>query len=116
MPAVTTVNLSSLVAPTAAPQTLQPASLTVADMTAAVPGASKTGTIAVPAAAKHTLTITLTSPIAVNTVTINGTVPSGWSALAPGLIASVVVDVPGIWVLQVTTAGVAADPVTIEGY
>lgn len=116
MPTVTPVNLSTVAAPTPPSTPTEPCAVIVTDQTVAVPNASTSGTVAVSVAAKHTLTLTLASPFASNTVSVNGAVPTGWSALAPGLIATVVPDVVGLWTLEVTTPGAAPNSVTIEGY
>jgi hypothetical protein len=116
VPTATAVNLSTIVAPTPTPPPVQPCSITVSDLTLGVPNAWSACTCFVPAAGKHQVSLTLASPFATNSVAVNGSVPSGWSALAPGEIAVVVVDVVGVWTFVVTTPGATPNSVTIQGY
>lgn len=115
-PAIFAVNLSTLAAPVAVPAPTQPCSITISDASIAKPNASSSGTVAVPVAAAHKLTLTLKSPFPSNSVAVNGVVPAGWSALASGEFASVVPDLAGIWTFVVTTPGAAPNSVAIQGY
>jgi len=115
-PSATATNLSALAAPTPTPTPTQACSIVISDQTVGVPNASSSGTVACAVAAKHQLALTLVSPFASNTVTVNSAVPNGWSALAPGLIATVIPDAVGEWTLEVTTPGAAPNSVTIQGY
>jgi hypothetical protein len=110
-------NLSALASPSATP-TPQPQACSVAltDNSIGVANSSTSGTITMPAAALHSVTITLSSPYLLNTVQVNGATPVGWSVLSAGVIATKTVDVAGLWTLVVATPGCAPNSVAILAY
>lgn len=110
------VNLSTLAPATPIPTPTQPAYVNVVNQSAGSAAPSNSGAVAVSVAAKQTLALLLVSPFPSNTVTLNGTVPTGWSALPAGLFAQVIPDEVGTWTIEVTTPGAALNSVTIQGY
>ena len=77
---------------------------------------STQGTVAIQAATLHTVQVKIVSPNALNSVTINGVVPTGWGSLASGFTTQFTVDVPGLWTFVVTNANCVSNSVSILGY